>query len=144
MVESFLAGLGVDPAQCRGENAGQWSLFRGSARVYIDVWHIEAEGRAYIQCMAPVMPLPELPLQHAFFQELLEINDKIFGVGFSLYNGWAWLKHIREVDGLDGAEAAAIMNRIGVYADQYDDYLKQKYGLAPPPVKAEGGGQAPG
>lgn len=144
MVEDFIASLGVDPTLCRGQNAGQWSLYRGSALCYVDVWHIEKEGRAYMQCMSPVMTLPAPHLQPALFQELLEINDKLYGVGFTLYNGWIWLKHIRECDGLEPAEAAAIMNRIGIYADQYDDYLKQKYGLAPPPEKVEGGGHAPG
>jgi hypothetical protein len=140
MVENFIASIGVDPSQCRGNTPGQWSLYRGSALVYVDLWHIEKENRAYIQCMSPVMPLPEMSLQGALFQELLEINDKLYGVGFTLYNGHIWLKHIREVDGLDANEAAAIMNRIGIYADQYDDYLKQKYGLAPPPPTSEGGG----
>ncbi|MFN8395520.1 MAG: hypothetical protein U0176_12835 [Bacteroidia bacterium] len=40
--------------------------------------------------------------------------------------GWAWLKHIRETDGLDRSEAEAMVNRIGVYADNYDDHLSGK------------------
>lgn len=146
MVENILSGFGIDPAQCRGERAGQWALFRGSAKVWIDLWHIETEGRAYFQVMSPVMMFPEPSKQGEFFKELLEINDKLFGVGFTIYNGWAWLKHIRELDGLDQAEATATINRIGVYADQYDDYLKQKYGEYVPQQSVPGapGGPANG
>lgn len=131
MIEDIIRNLGVDPALCRGANAGQYSLRLGSAQVWIDVWHIESQGRPYIQVMSPVMRLPVAEVQHAYFRELLEINDKLYGVAFTVYNGWAWLKHIRETDGLDRSEAEAIIHRIGVYADDYDDYLKGKYGEAP-------------
>jgi hypothetical protein len=131
MIEDIIRALGVDPALCRGQNSGQYSLMLGSARVWIDVWYIESQGRSYFQAMSPVMRLPVPQVQLAYFQELLEINDKLYGVAFTVYNGWAWLKHIRETDGLDRSEAEAMVNRIGVYADQYDDYLKSKYGEAP-------------
>ena len=131
MVEEIIQSLGVDPSLCRGQNPGQYSLMLGSARVWIDVWYIESQSRSYFQAMSPVMRLPILQSQHAFFQELLEINDKLYGVAFTVYNGWAWLKHIRETDGLDKSEAEAMIHRIDVYADQYDDYLKGKYGEAP-------------
>jgi hypothetical protein len=142
MVEDIIRGLGVDPSLCRGQNPGQYSLMLGSARVWIDVWYIESQGRAYFQAMSPVMRLPIRESQHAFFQELLEINDKLYGVAFTVYNGWAWLKHIRETDGLDKSEAEAMIHRIGVYADNYDDYLKGKYGEAPVTESAAPG--APG
>jgi hypothetical protein len=131
MIEDIIRGLGVDPSLCRGANPGQYSLMLGSARVWIDVWNIESQGRPYFQAMSPVMRLPIAERHTAFFQELLEINDKLYGVAFTVYNGWAWLKHIREVDGLDRSEAEAMIHRIGVYADNYDDYLKGKYGEAP-------------
>jgi hypothetical protein len=131
MIEEIIQSLGVDPSLCRGERPGQYSLMLGSARVWIDVWYIESQGRSYFQAMSPVMRLPVYERQQAFFQELLEVNDKLYGVAFTVYNGWAWLKHIRETDGLDKSEAEAMIHRIGVYADQYDDYLKGKYGEAP-------------
>lgn len=131
MIEDIIRGLGVDPALCKGANPGQYSLMLGSARVWIDVWYIESQGRSYFQAMSPVMRLPVPERHKEYFQELLEINDKLYGVAFTVYNGWAWLKHIRETDGLDRSEAEAMVNRIGVYADNYDDYLKGKYGEAP-------------
>jgi len=39
------------------------------------------------------------------------------------------VKVIREVDGLDAKETAAMINRVGWYADEYDDKLKVRYGV---------------
>lgn len=139
MVETCITNLGIDPSVCRGEKAGQWSLMKGSAKVWIDVWHIERENRPYFQVMSPVMALPPNTSNEELYKELLEINDKLFGVAFSLYNGWIWLKVIRECDGMDENEAAAMINRIGIYADQYDDHLVAKYSPEGSGYKAPGG-----
>ncbi len=128
MVETSIRDLGVDPAACRGEQAGQWSLKKGSASVWIDLWHIERENRAYFQVLAPVMQLPTSNLQ-AFYQELLELNYTFYGVAFVKYNDWVYVKVIREVDGLEQKETAAMINRVGWYADEYDDKLKARYGV---------------
>jgi len=133
LVENVITKLGVDPSICRSKDgngeikAGQWNMLRGSAKVWIDLWYIEKEKRAYYQVMSPVMQIPENN-KAALFQELLEINDKLYGVAFTIYNNWVWLKVIREVDGMDENEAFAMLTRIGNYADQYDDHLIGKYG----------------
>ena len=46
VVESGIAELGVNPADCRGENPGQWNLKKGETIVWVDLWMIEAENRA--------------------------------------------------------------------------------------------------
>lgn len=136
IVENCIRNLGVDPALCRGENPGQWSLVKGSAKVWIDVWYIENEKREYIQVMCPVMEVNTSNPQD-LYKELLEINDKLFGCAFTIYNNWVWLKVIRECAGIDEAEASAMILRIGNYSDQYDDYLIGKYSTA------SAGNQAP-
>jgi hypothetical protein len=128
MVENCIRDNGVDPAECRGEKAGQWNLKRGSASVWIDVWHIEQENRAYFQVLAPVMQIPATN-QQELFQELLELNYNLYGVAFVKFNDWIYIKMIRECDGLEQKEAAAAITRVGWYADEYDDKLKVKYGL---------------
>ena len=128
MVDKSISDLGVDPALCRGEKAGQWSLKKGSASVWIDIWHIEAENRGYFQALAPVMEIPASN-QQEFFQELLELNYTLYGVAFVKFQNWIYVKLIREVDGLEQKEAAATINRVGWYADEYDDKLKVKYGV---------------
>lgn len=130
VVEASISKLGVDPAACRGQKEGQWSLVKGSANVWIDCWYIEREKRAYYQVMSPIMQIPASGAAE-LFKELLEINDKLFAVAFTIYDGWVWLKVIREADGMDADEAFALMTRVGNYADEYDDMLKAKYGNVP-------------
>ena len=132
IVEACITKLGVDPAVCRGEKAGQWNLKKGSVNVWIDVFHIEKEGRAYFQVMSQIMKVPPTN-KEALFEELLTINDRLFGVAFTVYKGIVWLKVIREVQGMDTDEAFAMITRIGNYADQYDDELKAKYPSPAPP-----------
>ncbi len=128
IVEESIKSLGVNPADCRGDKPGQWNLKKGSALVWVDVMYIEREQRAYYQVMSPVCPLPSTHLLE-FFQELLEINYGFYGVSFVKYENWIYIKMIREVEGLDSNEASAMLNRVGNYADHYDDFLKQKYGI---------------
>lgn len=131
MIEGCIRELGVEPVGCRGEKPGQWNLRKGSARVWLDLWYSSAEERPYYQVMSPVLPLPTQN-REAFFQELLELNDRLFGVAFSLHRNWAWLKAIREVEAMDPSEALAMIVRVGRYADQYDDYLAEEYGVQRP------------
>ena len=72
MVENCIKNLGVDPATCRGEAAGQWNLSTGSASVWIDVFKRENDPDGYFQCMGPVCKVPASN-REAFFQEVLEL-----------------------------------------------------------------------
>jgi len=132
MVENVIRNFGVDPAVCRGDKPGMWRLHKGSAEVWVDLWHIEREQRAYFQVMSTVMAVPTQNTQ-AFYQEILELNDQMFGVAFSIHKGWAYIKAIREVDSLNQNEIEATLNRVGIYCDDYDDMLKSKYGGNMPP-----------
>lgn len=133
MIEDCIRQLGVQPENCRGERPGQYNLNKGSASVWIDFF--ESESRGYYQVVSPVMPVPDRNAE-TLYKDLLQINDSLYGVAFSLYNNWVWLKVIREVDGMDSAEALAMLLRVGNYADHYDDYLRQRYEF--------GTGQRPG
>lgn len=128
LVENAISDLGVDPAICRGENQGQWNLTLGSASVWIDVFQREGENEGYFQCMGPVCSIPPSN-REAFFQEVLEINHGLYGVAMTKYEGTLFMKTIRELTGLDISEVTSMINRIGMYTDEYDDYLKEKYGV---------------
>ena len=146
LVDECIREIGVDPEATRQKDVngqirmGAWTLFKGTAQVWIDVWHIEKENRPYFQVMCPVMNFPEATLQSNLFKELLEINDKLYGVAFTIYQNQVWLKTIRECEGLDKSEALAQITRVGNYSDQYDDYLKSKYPPAPANAAAFVGG----
>ena len=127
IVENCIQRLGVDPALCRGEKPGQWNLKKNNTDVWIDLWYIEREQRPYYQVMAPVIQVPEQN-KAVLFEELLTINDQLYGVAFTLYKDWVYLKVIREVQGMDEDEAFAMLTRIGNYADDYKQKLAIKYG----------------
>ena len=126
MVENIIKKLGVDPLNCRGEQPGQWNLTKGSSNVWVDVWKLKEEDYGYIQIMAPICEFPA-ENQTEFMREALEINHTLYGVGFTKHKNWLYIKGIRELDGLDENEAYAMFNRVGNYADEYDDYFKDSY-----------------
>ena len=125
LVENIIRSFGIDPAISRGDNPGQWNLQKGSAPVWIDVFKNE-QGAGYFQVMSPICSIPQNN-QLEFYKEILEINHNLFGVGMTKYEDGIYLKVIRELDGLVENEIKEMFNRIGYYADQYDDYFKNKY-----------------
>ena len=142
LVEKCINQLGVDALKCRGKNPGSWTLRKGSVQVWVDVWYIEREKRSYFQVMSPVMKVP-VEGREEFFLELLHINDRLFGVGFTVYKDTVWLKHIRETENLQESEIMNTLHRVGNYADQYDDVLKQKYKAEQADDSMIGGSRAP-
>ena len=130
VVENSLRELGLDPTKCRGENAGQWSLTKGSAFIRVSMTYFERENASYFQVIAPVMQVPATNTQQ-FYQELLELSFTFYGASFVKFEDWIFVKVIREADGLDAKEAGAMINRVAWYADEYDDKLKARYGIAP-------------
>ncbi len=127
MIERVIRRLGVDPEEARGQKEGQWNLNKGQVPVWVDLWYIDAEGRLFFQVMCPVLELPLPELRMAFSEELLRINDVLFGSTFTLRDGWAWVKSIREADGLDESEAELIIRRIGYYGEKYRKKLEGHY-----------------
>ncbi|NBV05297.1 MAG: hypothetical protein EBS08_06515 [Cytophagia bacterium] len=43
-VEKAIHDLGVDPAQARGEEQGQWLLMRNETPIYLDAWSAEQKS----------------------------------------------------------------------------------------------------
>jgi hypothetical protein len=130
VVESSITDLGVDPVDCRGENPGQWNLRKGETTVWIDLWYIERENRPYFQVMSPIFKIPtDADTKNRLFEELLSINDTLYGVAFTTYKEWIYIKVIREADGMDKGEAQAMLLRVGNYADHNRTELAAKYAI---------------
>jgi hypothetical protein len=133
LVEQVLTEYKVDPATARGQNPGQWNLKLGSASVWVDIFQTkDAQGNltqnGYFQVIAPICEVP-VNNQHLFTKELLEANHSLYGVAFTIYKDWAYIKSIRELMGLDKTEVMSTFDRVGIYADEWDDKLKTKYGI---------------
>jgi hypothetical protein len=131
MVEEILVEYKIDVAAARGDQPGQWNLKLGSASVWVDVFQSkDAQGNlmqyGYLQVMAPICDVP-VNNQQLFTRELLEINHSLYGVSFTIFKEKAYIKAIRELQGLDKSEIKSTFDRVGVYADDYDDKLKAKY-----------------
>ncbi|MBA4057787.1 MAG: hypothetical protein C0490_23935 [Marivirga sp.] len=131
LVEEALTDYKIDPVTARGEQPGQWNLKLGSASVWVDVFQSkDAQGNltnyGYLQLMAPVCDVP-VNNQHLFTKELLEINHSLYGVSFTIFKEKAYIKSIRELEGLDKSEIKSTFDRVGIYADDWDDKLKTKY-----------------
>ncbi|MCX6310121.1 MAG: YbjN domain-containing protein [Bacteroidetes bacterium] len=131
LVEEVIRDLGVDPATARGDAPGQWNMKLGSASVWVDVFQTKDEqgnflDYGYMQMLAPICDVPS-ENQAAFTLELLQTNHVLYGVGFTIYEGKTYIKAIRELEGLDKSEVRSTFDRVGVYADDYDDELKAKY-----------------
>lgn len=131
LVEEVLTEYKIDPATARGQQPGQWNLKLGSASVWVDIFQSkDAQGNltsnGYLQMMAPVCDVP-VNNQHLFTKELLEINHSLYGVSFTIFKEKAYIKSIRELQGLDKSEIKSTFDRVGIYADDWDDKLKTKY-----------------
>ena len=131
LIEEVLTEYKIDPATARGQQPGQWSLTLGSAGIWVDVFQSkDAQGNltqyGYLQVLALVCDVP-VNNQHLFTKELLEINHGLFGVGFTIFKDQAYIKSIRELEGLDKSEVKATLDRVGIYANDWDDKLKAKY-----------------
>ena len=131
LVEEVLVEYKIDPAVARGQQPGQWNLKLGSASIWVDVFQSkDAQGNyanyGYLQLLAPVCDVP-VNNQHLFTKELLEINHSLYGVWFTIFSEKAYIKSIRELEGLDKSEIKSTFDRVGIYTDDWDDKLKTKY-----------------
>lgn len=133
MFEQVLVEYKIDPTTARGQAPGQWNLKLGSASVWVDIFQSkDAQGNltqyGYLQVLAPVCDVP-VNNQNLFTKELLEINHSLYGVGFTIFKDKAYIKSIRELQGLDISEIKSTLDRVGIYANDWDDKLKTKYGI---------------
>ena len=127
MIERVIQRLEVDPEEAHGQKEGEWNLECGEVKVWLDLWFMDDESRLFFQVMAPVIEVPIPELRNAFYEELLRINNDLFGSTFTLREGWAWVKAIREADGLDESEAELMIRRIGYYGQKYARKLSEHF-----------------
>lgn len=127
LVETSIKALGVDPAACRGQKPGQWSLIYKGATVWIDVFNLTATpDRWYFQVMSPLVEVPDKN-KEAFFQNLLEINHTMFGCWICKKEAWTYVMLLREAIDLDQNEVNATLDRVAYYSSDYQGKIKFKF-----------------
>ena len=129
IIEKVIDSLGISVESCRGQTPGNYLLKKGSANLIIDVWYIEEYQAAYCQVISPVLKLPNDDLT-SLYRELLEINLKQIGISFAVSDDYVYLVSNREAFGMDADEFYNMLTRVGNVADDYDNYLQDKYGLS--------------
>ena len=131
MIETVISSMGVAVKDARGRRQGQWNLNKGDVRVWIDLWMLEDDERIYFQVMSPVRRLPARHESLDFMEKLLTVNNELYGAAFTIRDGWAWLKTIRLVDGMDQKGAERIIRRLGFYGNKYQKHLREVFGPEP-------------
>lgn len=128
LVENSIRELKVDPAACRGQKPGQWSLIYKGATVWIDVFNFQNNNpeRWYFQVMSPLVAVPDKNLE-AFYQNVLEINHSMYGSWICKKDAWMYVLFLREAAGLDQAEINATLDRVAFYSSDYQGKLKFKF-----------------
>jgi hypothetical protein len=146
LVEASIQGLNVDPAACRGQKPGQWSLIYKGATIWIDVFNFQNNPeRWYFQIMSPLVAVPDKNLE-GFYQNVLEINHSMFGSWICKKNEWMYVMSLREADGLDQFEVNATLDRVAYYSSDYKGKLTFKFegSWLPKTDRATGGTDGPG
>jgi hypothetical protein len=131
-VEKCLETLGILPEKARRENLGEWTITKGSATIHIYVQYLEKNQDYYFWVISPVCNVPDEQYLRKFYEELLETNHTLYGVAFTKYEDWVYIKCIRELKGIDLEEMFNIITRVANYTDMYDDVFFAKYGTNMP------------
>jgi hypothetical protein len=139
LIEASLAGLKLDPAQCRNEKPGQWSYRQQKADVWIDVFTFQDNpNKFYLQVMSPLCLVPD-NRREEFLLDVLEINYKLVGCWIAKRNDWLYVINLRETLNIDQSEIDATLDRVSYYCNDYLAKLSFKYEGCWIPKPIEGG-----
>ena len=125
MITDFLHNCGE--AEKEFVSSQEWWIISGSVKVQIFLTNLEDNAELIV-----ASNLFQCPTQNADINEyLLKLNGtlKLKGVSFGIRNKQLILSYIRPVQGLDPEELQWIIASIAVIADEYDDFLIEKFNL---------------
>ena len=125
MITDFLHKCG--DAEKKFVSEKEWWIVSGSVKVQIFLTNLE--DNAELVVAANLFQYSE---QNAYVNAyVLKLNGtlKLKGVSFGIRNNNLILSYIRPVQGLDPEELEWIIASIAVIADEYDDFLIEKFDL---------------
>jgi hypothetical protein len=132
LIENAILELGINPVECKGENAGQWNLKKGIATIWVDVFNIINEGLEYphLQICSPIFKIPENEqTKSMLYEEMLKINDLLSGVAFTIFKDWIYIKVTKEAVGLEKNEALTLILKVSNFSDRYKKELSEKFSI---------------
>ena len=125
MITDFLHNCGE--AEKEFVSSQEWWIISGSVKVQIFLTNLEDNAELIV-----ASNLFQYRTQKADINEyLLKLNGtlKLKGVSFGIRNKQLILSYIRPVQGLDPEELQWIIASIAVIADEYDDFLIEKFNM---------------
>jgi len=125
MITDFLHNCGE--AEKEFVSSQEWWIISGSVKVQIFLTNLEDNAELIV-----ASNLLQYPTQKADVNEyLLKLNGtlKLKGVSFGIRNKQLILSYIRPVQGLDPEELQWVIASIAVIADEYDDFLIEKFNM---------------
>ncbi|MCI4669545.1 MAG: YbjN domain-containing protein [Bacteroidia bacterium] len=123
ILEEAIAQLGIQPEETRGERPGTWLLQKGEAKILIELLTTDGKSATLLQISAPLVPWPSSNQQKVAV-ELLRKNHQLIDAGYSLFENTIYLRISRETAGLDVIEAIQMIAKMGHYAEELDEWLK--------------------
>ncbi|MGK5091811.1 hypothetical protein WDW89_07300 [Deltaproteobacteria bacterium TL4] len=105
----------------------EWWIVNGSVKVQIFLTSLDEDAELIVA--ANLLNLNEL--NHELNQYVLQLNGsfKLKGASFGIRNKHLILSFVRPVQGLDPEELEWMIACIAILADEYDDFLIQKFNI---------------
>ncbi len=141
LIESTFAFLGLNPAETRASEKGQWIIYNGDTEIYIDLWEIDQENAwLYFETDEPVYafqvvsPVCYLPSDSTdqLFEELLHNNLNMFYTSYIINRDQNMLaiKYRRPSKGLTQEEIIEAIESTGYYSESTFKALKDRYSIS--------------
>ncbi len=134
LVEASIRGLNVDPALCRGEKAGQWSLKIKDANIWIDVFNFATTpDKWYLQVMSPLFKMPEKNVEGVAL-DLLELGYNMYTCGIVKKDNWFYILGLRPANDLNQGEIDYMIDKVAFYSSDFYSKMTFKYSGSWPPA----------
>jgi hypothetical protein len=127
LIATVVSSLKEDAAYENHNQGSTWHFTYGSAEVYI---HLSGETpEDTLSIWSPVLNFP-VKDEARLLKSLLEKNwMQTLEARFCLWNNQVILQYYRTLDGLTTAEISRAITQVATLADEYDEPLKQEFGL---------------
>lgn len=138
LVEEALNQLGIAPETARNEEPGQWTVYRDSLELYIDVWgagneqhpfyYFQAEDQPIFQVLAPFAFVPA-DNQDAFMAELLDINIGLLNASLAIRReeGVVCVKIRTLAHNLTADAVTEALDNVAYYAALFSQAFQSRY-----------------